>query len=474
MSLRSGLQQTLTQKTTLTLVQRQSVELLQLNVADLQAAVEEALATNPLLEAADPAPESEPAAPVSEPEAGVARTDDREPALLSWARSPQTEEATDPLERISASQSLTEHLLDQAGCLPLSATDAALVHWIIGNLDEQGFLSDSLEQCAQDCPVAAEPEAWRAALALVQSFEPAGVGAANAIESLLVQLRRKAASRPEMAATARLAQALLMHARASLAKRDFKAAARALQADVQEVTEAFALLTTLNPHPAAAFADALAAYSVVPDVLVRKHSSIWRVELNPAVAAHVRFDHASFELLKSAKLSGEDLAAWKEHAGAAKNFVRALEQRYATIVAVAETIVRLQSAFFEHGPSALMPMGLKDVASQLNMAESTISRSCAGKYMQTPMGTFEFKAFFSSAVAGSDGQAVSSAAVRRRIVELVAAEDPTHPLSDAAIAQCLEREGITVARRTVAKYRELEQIAPKSLRKILATAVPKN
>ena len=177
------------------------------------------------------------------------------------------------------------------------------------------------------------------------------------------------------------------------------------------------------------------------------------------------FDHASFALLTQSKLARDERVRWSKLAADARNFVHALEFRYSTITAVAQTIVNMQSDFFTKGPAAVKPMHLKDVARMLAMSESTISRATAGKYMQTPLGTFELKYFFGTGYTAEDGQEVSSIAVRRRIRELVAAEDPARPLSDNAIAEALASEGIAVARRTVAKYRELEHIAPKSLRR---------
>ena len=475
--LTTGLAQTIAQKTTLSLVQRQSVELLQATAAELTAQIASTVAANPLIERLDNPTPVEPAAPHAlESErtvelAGVARSD-REPSYLTWSKSPASgdEDDFDPYGRISADVTLSEHLLQQAGCLPLTETDRFLVEWIIGSLDEEGFFTDTLEECAQSCPVAVQPEAWSAALKLVQSFDPAGVAAGDAVESLVLQLERRMQSESNgEKERAQLAVRLLREARSFLAKRDFRGAAKVLCTSPQAVADAFALLGTLNPHPASGFSDMRQSLCIIPEVVVRKTEAGWKAELNPAAVPRLRFDHASFELLTSAKLKGEAKTVWSKQAAEAKHFVHAVEQRFSTIAAVAQTIVDLQPAFFESGPAALTPMGLKDVAARLELAESTVSRACAGKYMQTGAGTFEFKSFFSSSVTSDDGAGVSSAAVRRRICEIVAGENPVKPLSDAAIAEMLAAEGIRVARRTVAKYRELEHIAPKSLRKALGT-----
>lgn len=474
-----SLQQTVAQKTVLSQMQRQSVELLHLTGPELQSAVDEALAANPLLDVAsiDGGPQcagnEEPSgAPADRPQpfdepAGVAN-DYREPSLLNWRTTPAQEEDWDPYARLGAETSLTDFLLEQAGCLALSAVDRTLLTWLIGNLDENGFLAEDFEELTAACPTQPEdPEAWRTALALLQSFDPAGIGARDAVDALILQLKRKTR---EGAPQGAVAVELLTHARSELARRDLKAAARAAGCTIEEAREAFTLICTLDPHPASAFSSVDKDLCIIPEIVVRRNADVWRVTLNPAVVPHLTFDEESFALLTQAKLSGDENKDWKKKAGEAKAFVRAVEQRFSTIAAVAQCIVEHQSAFFTEGPRALKPLGLKAIADKLGMSESTVSRAAAGKYMQTPVGTFEFKYFFSSALETEDGSAASSAAVRRRIVELVAAEDPKKPLSDGAIAEKLASEGITVARRTVAKYRELEHIAPKSIRKSILPA----
>lgn len=465
-----GLQQTLTHRLALSLKQRQSVELLLLTGPELQAQIDTMLATNPLVEAMDssgfesdttPEPIVPEALACDEP-AGVAH-DFKEPTFLTWAGSPADDDDFDPYASVSTEENLTDFLMQEISELHLDSEMRRLLEWLVGNLDENGFLVDTLQECAQSYPETIAPHKWDQALEILQSLDPAGVGAKDALDSLVIQLKRMDTERSEV----QLATNLLTQAKDLVLKRDFKRAAQKFGCTQESILKAFALICKLNPHPASNFGDTTQNRYVIPEVIVQKTPAGPKATLNPAVVPHLRFDVQSFELITQAKLSGENKTLWKNKAEEAKNFVRSVEQRFSTIVAVAQTIIDMQPEVLVSGLAALKPMGLKDVAAKLSMAESTVSRASAGKYMQTPMGTFEFKSFFTSSVAGSDGASVSSAAVRRRIAEIVAAEDPKKPLSDNAIAEILAKEGIEVARRTVTKYRELEHIAPKSLRKAL-------
>lgn len=465
-----GLQQTITQRTALTLSQRQSVELLQLTGPELQAQIDSMIAANPLVEALEsPGFESDttsepivPEALACDEPAGVAH-DFKEPAFLTWAGAPSDDEDFDPYAKVSIEENLTDFLMQEISELHLDSEMRRLLEWLVGNLDENGFLVDTLEECAQSYPETVDRHKWIEALKILQSLDPVGVGAKDAVDSLVIQLKRMDGNLPE----AQLATGLLTHAKDLVLKRDFKSAAQKFGCTQENILKAYALICKLNPHPASNFGDTTQNRYIIPEVIVQKTAEGPKATLNPAVIPHLRFDSESFELITKAKLSGEDKTLWKQKADEAKNFVRSVEQRFSTIVAVAQTIIDMQPQVLVSGLSALKPMGLKDIAAKLSMAESTVSRASAGKYMQTPTGTFEFRSFFTSSVAGADGESVSSAAVRRRIAEIVSSEDPKKPLSDNAIAEILAKEGIEVARRTVAKYRELEHIAPKSLRKAL-------
>lgn len=478
---RAALTQSLAQKTILSQQLRQSVELLQLSGPELQSEIQAQLSANPLLalddegtgspgdavethEAASAA--SETSTPARAPDTGVVR-EFREPSYLNWRTTASSEdEEFDPYGTLSATESLTEHLLKQLGCLRLPPEQRQRCEWIIGNLNDDGFLPDSFEELAQDCArTCGQPcgdlHAWRQALQLVQGLDPAGIAAEGPTQSLILQVSRSDAP----AAVCEAARKLLTEMPAALARRDYRNAAKTLGSSPELVQQAHALILSLNPHPGAEFSDMRASGCILAEILLVKSEQHWQAVLNPSVVTTLRFDEETYALLTQSKLKGEDLSQWKNRARDARGFVRALEMRYSTITAVAQAIVEMQSAFFTQGPKALKPMGLKDIAQRLNLSESTVSRAASGKYLQTPSGTFELKFFFTSALAGQEGETTSSAAARRLIVEAVAGENPAKPLSDAALAEILAARGIHLARRTVAKYREIEQIPPKSLRK---------
>lgn len=469
---RAVITQTLTQKPQLSQQMRQSVELLQLSGPELQRELEAQLLANPLLcldeeEGAAGASDAVVTDDSTSPhvaEAGVAH-DFREPNYLTWRGTPAESEEIDPYGTISSEESLTEHLMRQLGCLRLTAAERQRCGWIIGNLDDNGFLSDSLQELAQDCEratgVTGDEAAWSTALRLVQSLDPAGVAASGPTQALLIQLSREHADD----ALGEVSRRLLTQLPSALAKHDYKTAAKALGTTAETISRAHALILSLNPHPASGFSSTRQTSCVIAEVILRRDGPHWKAVLNPAVVTPLHFDEETFALLTKAKLAGQDLADWRERARDAKGFLRALEMRYSTVTAVAQAIAEMQEEFFTFGPKALKPMGLKDVASRLNLSESTVSRASSGKYLQSPCGTFELKYFFSSAVTGEDGEAASAAAARSLIVEAVGNENPAKPLSDAAIVEILAAQGVHVARRTVAKYREIEKIPPKSLRK---------
>ena len=321
----------------------------------------------------------------------------------------------------------------------------------MGCLDDNGFLADPLEDCAASAPFAADDAVWRAALRLLQSFDPSGVAALNLAESLLLQIK----ARTDLADDVRqAAEALLAAGPERLVKLTTAKAARTFKQPESVVAAAISAVRKLTPRPAADFADPRQSAAGIPDVILYRTEAGLKVRLNPQVVPALRFNDEYFQLLTKAKLSGDEAAQWKTRSQDAKTFIRALEQRFSTVTAVAQTNV-----------DALRPMVLRDVAQRLNLSESTVSRATVGKYLQTDRGTFELKFFFTSALTGGTAGAVSALTARRRIRELIDAEDPKAPLSDEAIARQLTVKGIEIARRTVAKYREAENIAPKSLRR---------
>ncbi len=387
----------------------------------------------------------------------------------------------DPMERNSVSISLQEHLRQQLLGTRLSPQDMAAVDILIESLNEDGYLADTLEDIAEALlpegltdeedddtpgPKAELLSRLRCALGWLQSLEPCGVGASNLSECLLLQLRAMPESADRNVAMAICAEHLEL-----LAKRDTKRLMAATGADEYLVKEAQGLIVTLEPKPGRAFTRA-EANIIIPDVIVQKSGRNWKVVLNPDVMPKLRINDLYAQALRSSR-SPRGTAATEGHAAMssrlqeARWFVKNIQQRFDTILRVSQAIVDRQKNFFTHGEIAMKPLVLREIADELGLHESTISRVTTAKYMNTPFGTFELKYFFGSSLNTEAGGNASSTAVRALIKQLVAAEDPKKPLSDSQLSSMLEEQGIQVARRTVAKYREALKIAPANLRKAL-------
>lgn len=371
----------------------------------------------------------------------------------------------DPLGLAHAAQDLRAHLrLQLAGC-SLSAQDRAAAEAIIDSLDDDGYLPEEPEQLAAELAphgdaqdVEALAHALRVGQRLVQSFDPAGVGAGNLAECMRLQLLRQPASD-----AGRLALELCTPERLEwLSRRDWKRLARALHADEAALRAAQQVIARLDPRPGARFA-AQAAQSVVPDVIAQRVGKRWRAVLNPDVLPKLRIHSLYAELLRRARDGGGLSGQLQE----ARWFVRNVQQRFETIERVAQAVVERQQAFFTEGELGMRPLVLREIADELGLHESTISRVTTQKYMLTPHGTFELKYFFGSGLATDSGASASSTAVRALIRAMVQQENPASPLSDGEIAERLAAQGISVARRTVAKYREALRIPPTTQRKVV-------
>jgi RNA polymerase sigma-54 factor len=293
-------------------------------------------------------------------------------------------------------------------------------------------------------------------LAGVQTFDPAGVGARSVSECICLQLAQLEEATPGRELALKLAEEHLQ----AVADRDVAALKRALGASDEELQEAMVLIQGCQPRPGSSFQSSQPEY-IVPDVFVKRTGHGWIVEINPASVPRLKVNQSYAGVVARSA----DYASLRAQLQEARWLIRSLEIRNETLLKVARTIVQRQAAFLEHGDEAMEPMILRDVAEAVSMHESTISRVTTGKYMHTPRGIFEFRHFFSSHVAGVDGADVSSVAIRARIRRLIADEDPARPLSDAQLAELLAGEGIKVARRTVAKYRESLRLASSSERR---------
>ena len=442
---------------------QQSLRFLQLSTHDLELEVSQALLENPLLEA-----EAESATDAGDTVADIVTTHDE-----NWSAAPVTgrqsgsSSAEDDTDRPEASQfvSLQAHLLEQLHLTRAQPRDAALVEWLINDLDENGYLSESLEIIHASLPAEwqVDLEELTAALSLLQSFDPPGIGARSLSECLCLQLQQYAdapGTDPANVAVLQCAQRLAHDHLELLAGGNLARLREVLGCDQQTLRAAHGLLLNLEPRPGRPWAQSVADFAV-PDVLVRKQGGRWQVSVNPAVMPRLRvnpqYEQALEELTPSEAMQVQLQQAY--------GLIKSVSQRFATIVRVTQAIVDRQHAFFEKGPGAMRPLVLRDIADLLEMHESTVSRATKQKFVQTPWGVIELKRFFGTAVHTDDGESTSATAVQSLIRTMVASEPVGKPFSDSQIATRLAEQGVVIARRTVAKYREAAGIQPASLRK---------
>ena len=325
-------------------------------------------------------------------------------------------------------------------------------------LNDDGYLTETTAEIARnlsvDLPVAVEDV--EQVLAFLQTLDPAGIGARTLAECIALQLAQLERSTPGRELALRIAREHLQ----DVADRHLAELRQRLGVDDDALHDALALIRGCNPRPGSGFESAPPEY-IVPDVFVRRSAQGWIVEINPASVPRLRVNQGYAGLVTRS----QDYAVLRSQLQEARWLIRSLEIRGETLLKVARTIVQRQAEFLEKGEEAMQPMILRDVAEAVGLHESTVSRVTAGKYMHTPRGIFEFRFFFSSHVSGTGGEDVSSVAIRARIRKLIAEEQPGKPLSDAQLAEILSREGVKVARRTVAKYREALGLATSSERR---------
>ena len=368
----------------------------------------------------------------------------------------------------SADETLESHLLWQLNLTPMAPSDRVIAMAIIDEITDDGLLGTTLEEICEtlarshegsDAPPALEE--IEEILQRVQQFDPIGVGARDLQECLLLQLEQLDETTPWLT-EARDLVATHLHV---LGNKDFVTLVRQTHLSESQLSQVVALIRTLQPRPGAALFEETADYEV-PDVLVRKDQGRWLVELNPETLPKVRINNTYASLIKSVP-TGPDKDYLRDNLQEAKWFLKSLQTRHDTLLKVATKIVEVQQGFLEHGPMAMKPLILADIAEQVDLHESTISRVTNRKYLATPQGLFELKYFFSSHVGTSTGGEVSSTAIRALIRQVTADENPRKPLSDSKIAAILAEQNINVARRTVAKYRESLSIPPSNERKQL-------
>jgi RNA polymerase sigma-54 factor len=358
------------------------------------------------------------------------------------------------LDLMATEPTLAAQLHAQLDLLSLPARDAALARAIVESLDDDGYLRIALDEIVDlaELTPSATLQELKIALCRVQSLEPAGVAARNVAECLTLQMQ--AIDCPDMRA---LAHRIVNEHMESLARHDVAKLARELRRPPEEIEAVCDRIRRLDPRPGWRCGPAQVQY-VVPDVIVRKLRGRWIVQLNSAVVPRVRMNRVYAELFQRHRRADDQALA--DHLKEARWTLRNVEQRFATIVQVAEAIVARQHLFLEHGPMAMRPLGLREIADELELHESTVSRVTNNKYMMTPMGVFELKYFFSRALTTDSGKTCSGTALRSLIKDMIEAESSEAPLSDADIARQLAQQGVRLARRTVTKYRQLLRIDP--------------
>jgi len=489
--MKPALQLKLSQHLALTPQLQQSIKLLQLSTVEMQQEIENYLLENPMLERDDDgaaesfaaaqqfdAPRSDAVerADHDEREERDAR-DDREQAVPGtpsdvdddrWSADAGTftgagrdeDDDSDSQDIHASTPSLREHLTWQLGMTQLSGRDRSLVVFLIEALDEDGYLSTPLAELLETLPPEYEIELDELEIALrhIQSFDPTGIGARRPQECLALQLR----SMPDCAEN-RLALLIVEKHLELLAARDFVKIKRFTGCDDDALKAAHALIVTLDPRPGARFSQLEARY-ITPDVIVKKLKGKWTAYINPDAYPRLRVNRLYAEVLAQQRRGNGKLSGQLQEA---RWLIKNVQQRFETIHRVTQAIVDRQRQFFEHGEVAMRPLVLREIADILGLHESTVSRVTSQKYMATPRGIFELKYFFGSHVSTDSGGACSATAIRALIKQLIGAEDGKKPLSDSQLSEILGQQGIVVARRTVAKYRESLNIPPVNLRKTL-------
>ena len=474
---------------------QQAIRLLQLSTMELELEIRQAIETNPLLEYEDdPYDATEEAAAEPDTDAAddsedaeVSSADETIPADLpvdsEWqdAFSELAYESPTPPASLSGGDveqpdiaitadrpdTLTDHLLWQMSLTPFTAQDIAIAETIIDYIDDSGYLTITTADIAESFPPEEEigVEEVDTVLHRIQHFDPPGVAARDLAECLRIQLHLLPAE-----TTGRDAALELVNHLDLVGSRDFRQIMRLTGLGETHLGNALTLIQSLEPRPGNALAPPDTEY-ITPDVIVRRRDGRWIVELNPAIAPKLRVNGYYSGLIKR-RDNSEQNTYLRNHLNEARWFIGSLRSRNETLLRVAECIVQRQAAFFDHGEQAMKPMVLHDIANELGMHESTISRVTNKKYMHTPNAIYELKYFFSSHVSTDDGGAASATSIRARIREMIKAEDK--PLSDAKLAQMLQSQGINVARRTVAKYREAMNIPPSNERRKTVSAADIN
>jgi len=467
----------LTQGLKLTPQLQQSIRLLQLSSIELNAEVQEMLDSNPLLEE-EPITLEKSRAELEKQAELDSQQENQEP---DWQQQFETRQSTQSSTSISSSEpidiyatsssqsSLEDELIWQVKMSKLSDRDRNIAQAIIYSLNSEGYLTLTNEEIVDLLPDEMEfdPDEVAAIVKLIQHFEPTGVAARNLQERLLLILQNLENKNPQLAHNVNhyLAKCIAQDYLDLLAKRNFPALKNSLDIDQEQLIQAVQYIQKISPHIESQNSEDENIY-IIPDIIVKEVNNKWVIQLNPTLQKNVRLNDSYISIPKE-NLSGDASKYINDSLQEAKWFIKSLNNRYDTLKRVADAIVKNQIDFFRKGESALKPMVLQQIAEELDLHESTISRATSNKYMQTPLGVYELKYFFSTSLSSNDGEGVSANAIRSIIKKLINDEEKNKPISDNKIATILEEKGFKVARRTVAKYREGMNIPSSSKRKSL-------
>jgi RNA polymerase sigma-54 factor len=480
--MKQSLQLKFSQHLALTPQLQQSIRLLQLSTQELNQELETILQANPLLERVErnedgSEPESAEAFVPGTPQETSAPAPEEKPLQEDfggadeyfsrdsnrWEEGGSGDDDNDYSFQEAAAPTLREHLLGQLSLMPLSERDQKITLFLVDAINDDGYLEQSLEELAELLTEESEIDILelQTALKLVQHLDPPGVGARNLAECLCLQLQAMPGDTPHLDVARNLAE----HHLQLLAARDYAKLRKLLHCDDEALRAAQQLITQLNPRPGNKFTHIASEHYIQHEIVVKKIKGIWIASLNDEVVPKLRINQLYAGILKRNRDSSSQylMSQMQE----AKWMIKNIQQRFSTILRVSQAIVDRQRNFFEHGEVAMRPLVLREIADELGLHESTVSRVTTRKYMLTPRGVYELKYFFGSHVATESGGACSATAIRALIKQMVSEENSKKPLSDNQITDILSKQGIVVARRTIAKYRESLQIPAANQRKTL-------
>lgn len=444
----------------------QAIQILQFNTQELESYVEEQLLTNPILET------QAPSAPEGESEKVSEDYSAKNDSEFDWAEHFKEKEYDDISYKqweynsekneytyeqyVSSEITLSEHLMFQLQFAPIKHSCRAAGRYIIESLDENGYMTLTVEEIAKELNISIEKV--QIVLKAIQGFEPAGVGARNLKECLLIQLEHKGSRNP-------VVEEVIHNYLEDIAGNRLHNIAKALNISVKTVQEISDLIKGLEPKPGRQFGSASETRYITPDVIVEKIDDEYIVTVNESSSPRLTISSYYQKMLIDADKESNISKFLTGRLNSALWLIRSIEQRRQTIYNVVKAVVKYQIDFFEEGPKHLKTLTLKQIADEVGIHESTVSRSINGKYMQTPRGVFEIKYFFTSGVSGNRGEGIASESIKTFIKEIVEKEDPKAPLSDQTMVEMLAERGIEISRRTVAKYRDEMNLPSSSKRK---------